>query len=88
MYTYVCVFLFWDILGHPGMSAVLYTTAESQAYVSLLYWDILGHHGMSAVLYTTAESQAYVSLLYWDILGHPTLQLSLMCDLFKLWGPI
>ena len=66
------------------MSAILHTTAESQAYVSLLYWDILGHPGMSAILHTTAELQAYVSLLYWDILGgqpFSTLQLSrmLMC---------
>ena len=53
------------------MSAILHTTAESQAYVSLLYWDILGHPAMSAILHTTAESQAYVSLLYWDVLGYP-----------------
>ena len=53
-----------DILGHPGMSAILHATAESQVYVS---WDILGHPGISAILHTTAESQVYVS---WDILGY------------------
>ena len=65
-------FISWDIHGHPGMSAILHTTAESQAnvqYVSFISWDIPGHPGMSAILHTTAESQAYVRVLY--ILGYP-----------------
>ena len=43
------------------MSAILHTTAESQAYVSFLSWDIPGHPGMSVILNATAEFQADVS---------------------------
>ena len=79
----------WHILRHPGMSAILYTTTESRAFVSLSR-DILGqlsstfflhvhvsffpgYPRMSAILHITVKSQADLSLFSWHILGHPVM---------------
>ena len=56
MHMYVCVLF---VLAHPGMSAILHTTAESHAYVPFVlgyprtFWDM--------------------AFLYWDNLVRTTL---------------
>ena len=53
------------------MSAIIHTTAESQAYVSFPSWDIPGHPGMSAIIHATAIICPFHPGISQDVSHHP-----------------